>query len=412
MDIATLILLLAAVLFVAAIYFGWGRGRGVDHLRQRVMEIAKPRLDPAMMPRGDAPAQAERALETLVKQLESEASRLSESQARCQQRLGASQRLAKARGSAASRKAALDEATSMVKADAGYVAFRDVGEDEFLVAVVSGLPLELAGKPIAGLGEQATKEPSVMAQIFGNEAAALPWEKDFGALLAISFDVSGTRRGVIGLYKRQEPFSQQNLEDVSWIGRTLGETAEVPPAAPVESRAETLTDEVTELYNERFFWSQTEKELNRARRFSHAISLLLLSVDNFELYVDAYGQTVADRILKLIAEALRDSLREVDIIARHRGNEFAIILPETDLAGARVVGEKIRQDMQTKGLVVDSGKKFWLTVSVGTATSPLGEATSRGIFHVADQALNQASQNRNAVVNYVLSLTSRRAEGS
>lgn len=412
-DISAFLLLVAAVLFVGAVYFGWGRGRGrgSDDLRKRVLEIAGSRLDPSVMPRGDAAAQADRVLESLVRHLESEVNNLSESETRYKKRLETLERLSNAGSADAIFQAALDEAMGMTEAAAGYVGVRNPEKQGFEVKMVSGLSRELIGQPLSGLGEQATKEPSVLAEIFGTESAALPWEKEFRALLAASFGDSGATSGVIALYGREELFTKRNLEDVSWVGEALGSSSG-PRPVPSQGKAEPLIDEVTKVYNDRFFWNQMEKELDRSRRFSHPISLLLLSVDNFDLYVDAYGQSMADRILKLISDVLRKNLREVDIIARHKGYEFAVILPETDLNGAKVTAEKLRQEMQGTGLVVDQAKKFWLTVSIGAATSPLGESTSRGLFHVADQALNQASQSRNRVVNYVLSLTGRRAEGS
>lgn len=146
------------------------------------------------------------------------------------------------------------------------------------------------------------------------------------------------------------------------------------------------TDPLTGLRNRRAFDSHMAQELAIVQRRGSPLSLLMLDIDHFKRVNDALGHDGGDRVLQAIAGHLKDCARTVDVVARVGGEEFAVILPSTDEAGAHEVGERMRQ-------AVENGPwdQMPVTISVGVATLVDGEDAER-IYGRADAALYAAKQ--------------------
>ncbi len=162
------------------------------------------------------------------------------------------------------------------------------------------------------------------------------------------------------------------------------------------------TDGLTELYNYRFFQQLLGVELNRARRFNRALSLIMADLDHFKVYNDIYGHQAGDQALRQLGALLRRSSRSYDLVARYGGDEFALILPETTQKRAGEVAERVRLGVETATVAGDpQGPGGHFTVSLGIATFP-EDATEQGeLIRKADLALYQAkSCGRNRSVRY------------
>jgi diguanylate cyclase (GGDEF)-like protein len=155
-----------------------------------------------------------------------------------------------------------------------------------------------------------------------------------------------------------------------------------------ESNRLAMTDELTDLFNHRHFYSQLEQEFNRTLRYGHPLSLIMLDIDHFKQYNDLNGHLGGDEALHRIATLLVNSTRGVDIVARYGGDEFGIILPETDLQQALVHAERIRCAMECDALKVQraSGGER-LTASLGVACFGPDMHQVEDLVRVADQAL-------------------------
>lgn len=149
-----------------------------------------------------------------------------------------------------------------------------------------------------------------------------------------------------------------------------------------------MTDELTGLFNHRHFYDQLEQEFKRTRRYGHPLSLIMLDIDLFKQYNDLNGHLAGDEALRLIAALLINSTRGVDIVARYGGDEFGIILPETDLQQAWVQAERIRFAMErdVSGEQRASGGER-LTASLGAACIGPDMHQVEDLVRVADQAL-------------------------
>jgi len=156
-------------------------------------------------------------------------------------------------------------------------------------------------------------------------------------------------------------------------------------------------DGLTELYNYTFFQQLLNTEVERAGRYGHQLSLLMIDIDNFKGYNDAFGHPAGDEALRRLSRVMSRAVRGCDFIARYGGDEFVVVLPETDQSEARTIGERLRA-LVSKTKFGDSreGAGSQITVSVGLATYPRDAQTKEDLIKRADQALYQAkSKNRN-----------------
>ena len=161
------------------------------------------------------------------------------------------------------------------------------------------------------------------------------------------------------------------------------------------------TDPLTGVSNRRYFMAQAEQELRRSRRFARRLSVMMIDVDHFKQVNDTHGHATGDGVLQAIVHHALDSLRQSDLLGRFGGEEFAVILPETELAAAVEVAERLRHAIAARPLVVDAGQKKGAipsTVSVGVAQLRAGDATVDALLQRADAALYAAKHNgRNRV---------------
>ncbi len=158
-----------------------------------------------------------------------------------------------------------------------------------------------------------------------------------------------------------------------------------------------MTDALTGTYNRRFFNEACEAEVLRAKRYKRPLSLLMFDIDHFKKINDQYGHIVGDSVLRQLAKLVKPRLRNVDIYARVGGEEFAILVPEVDLPGTRVVAEKLRAVVESAVFVVEKAT-FGATISVGCATLT-EDGTSESLYRRTDELLYAAKQGgRNRVV--------------
>ncbi|WP_320171001.1 diguanylate cyclase [Maridesulfovibrio sp.] len=215
-------------------------------------------------------------------------------------------------------------------------------------------------------------------------------------------DISGTEEGadgVEGLFSRHGSFtvnvrrktgkifpaevllSPLRKDEQWWVVGTIRDVTERKEAED-KLRKLATTDPLTGLANRRHFMESAEEALERSLRYGHELSLMMMDIDFFKNVNDMYGHDAGDDVLKGLAAAGLKILRQIDVFGRIGGEEFSILLPDTGLEGARIVAERLRQEIEKTRMITRSGE-LTITVSIGVAN--LNEQT-RSLEHLLKAA--------------------------
>ncbi len=204
-------------------------------------------------------------------------------------------------------------------------------------------------------------------------------------------------RGVLALYDRHG-FDEFDDADLVTLRTFAGQAAVAVDNVRVHEEAQrlSLTDPLTGLSNYRYLRESLRREVERASRFGRTIALLALDLDRFKEINDTNGHAAGDAVLAEFARRLRAEIREVDFAFRQGGEEFVVLLPETDAAGGAVVAERLGAAVRRTPVIVVSAsgdeppKRVPVTVSIGVAVYPLHGATGAMVLEAADDALYAA----------------------
>jgi diguanylate cyclase (GGDEF)-like protein len=164
-----------------------------------------------------------------------------------------------------------------------------------------------------------------------------------------------------------------------------------------------VTDELTGLYNFRYFKNKIEEEFIRASRYNHNLSLLIFDLDHFKSFNDTYGHPVGNIVLKILAQILKDNSRPTDFICRYGGEEFTLILTETTKENAFICAERIRHKVESKSIFDEKNQPIMsLTITAGVSSFPTDKPfDAKQMIEFADKALYSGKEaGRNRVVLY------------
>lgn len=201
-------------------------------------------------------------------------------------------------------------------------------------------------------------------------------DKSYQILLSTSLDISGKFSGAIVI-----------VEDIT-------------PRKKIEKELEKLatTDPLTGAKNRRAFLQFFEQELTRSQRYGYKFALMMLDIDNFKHINDTYGHDTGDKVLKLLVAESLGTLRGADLFGRWGGEEFIILLPDTEPEHALLVAERLRSNLTKIEICADSGNLFSFTASIGITIVEDKNSGIDDIIKKADQALYKAKeQGRNRV---------------
>lgn len=159
-------------------------------------------------------------------------------------------------------------------------------------------------------------------------------------------------------------------------------------------------DELTGLFNRRYFNQQMHQETEKFRRFGSPFSLLMVDIDHFKRFNDTHGHVAGDEVLKIVADVLTRIARAYDKVVRYGGEEFALILPLTTRKDAAYAAERLRVAIENQRILFNGKDLDHVTVSIGIATCPIDSLDKQILVRRADQALYVAKRTRNAVIAY------------
>src|SRR2546421_3594887 len=253
-------------------------------------------------------------------------------------------------------------------------------------------------------GLQALLASTVIGMIVG---AYIIW--DVGRTVARIAEMLASERAISGLGRRKDEGGtlmtsfnrmletiEQQAGEINSFAMRLDAAYRELEATNAKLKETSFRDEVTGLYNRRFFSLRLEEEMSRFRRFNHPVSVVLLDIDGFKNVNDEFGHAVGDETLRDLGQILMKHSRGINVVARFGGDEFTILLVETPKAGAQLYAERIRQVVAT--FPFSHGKQ--VTASFGVASLPDDEvASSDDLFRAADEALYAAKRaGKNQVV--------------
>jgi diguanylate cyclase (GGDEF)-like protein len=206
-----------------------------------------------------------------------------------------------------------------------------------------------------------------------------------------------TELGLLWIFEDGRPFEAVEIERIRLIaGHAQLALQNAERYDHAQERA--FVDDVTEAYNARYLLRATEHEIQRAERYGKQLSVLFLDLDRFKLVNDRCGHLVGSQVLRQLSEVLAGCIRQVDTLARYGGDEFTILLIDTDAEVALGIAERIRATVAETRFEGDRGSPIHLEISIGVATYPEHSSGRDALLDCADKAMYLAkSRGRNRV---------------
>lgn len=171
-----------------------------------------------------------------------------------------------------------------------------------------------------------------------------------------------------------------------------------PPIERARLRRLAMFDDTTMAFNHRYLNPRIVEEMERAGRSGGEVSLLYMDLDHFKSVNDKFGHAVGDHVLRTFADRVRKAVRRVDVLIRRGGEEFVLVMPQTNATQAHATGTRIQQTLASEDMEIEGGLRIRQTVSVGVATWDQRE-TPEQLERRADQAMYEAKRmGRNRVV--------------
>jgi two-component system cell cycle response regulator len=217
------------------------------------------------------------------------------------------------------------------------------------------------------------------------------------SVVAVPIKGSDKEVGVLWLFEDGRAFEPGELDRVRLISGHA-ELALRNAERYNEAKERAFIDDVTEIYNARYLLQATDREIHRADRYGNPLTVLFLDLDRFKLVNDHHGHLVGSRALRRLSEVLPSCIRQVDTLARYGGDEFTILLVDTDHDSALIVAERIRRTVEETLFEAGRESPFRVSISIGVASFPIHGRDRNSLLDAADKAMYRAkSLGRNCV---------------
>jgi diguanylate cyclase (GGDEF)-like protein len=307
----------------------------------------------------------------------------------------------------------LDKSADLLKAEQGSLMLLDQETDALLLeakkGIVNGLTEKMRIPKGVGIAGKVVEmgEPLLVENLENDPRVRQKNRRHYKtrSFVSVPLKIGDRTIGVLNLSDKATG-DAFNEEDLRLVQSFASHAAIVLERNVLYDQAEKLkklsiTDPLTGLLNRRYLQERLEEEISRASRHGRRVSLMMLDIDGFKTYNDTFGHLAGDGILKLIADAIMNSVRTMDIVSRFGGDEFIIILPETDSGLAAQIAERIRAEVER--LMVPphdqvERRTVAITVSIGIACYPVHGDTTEMLLGQVDKALYQAkTQGKNRI---------------
>lgn len=165
-------------------------------------------------------------------------------------------------------------------------------------------------------------------------------------------------------------------------------------------KGEVDRDGLTGVFTQKYFRDALKREVKRVKRYGGSLSLLMIDIDHFKDINDTYGHDAGDLVLVRIVSLIRENVRDINIICRYGGDEFAVIAPISDVHGAQRMGERLRKTAE-KTVFTYKRKRIKAMLSIGIASWSSTMKTGQGLIIAADQALYKSKHNGRNIVSFI-----------
>lgn len=223
-------------------------------------------------------------------------------------------------------------------------------------------------------------------------------ELDVCSLLCVPLIAKGEPIGVINITNKLggKLFNKQDLEFIEALANQAAIAIDNAKLYELATK-----DGLTKLYIYRHFYTLLENEIKRSSRYNHEMTLLMMDIDNFKSVNDTYGHPVGDQVLREVASCIAQTVRKIDIASRYGGEEFTVILPETNINDAKIIAERIRKNISQIKINVRDDIYVCPTVSMGMSEYPSCALDEQTLIELADVALYSSKNNgKNCVCEY------------
>jgi diguanylate cyclase (GGDEF)-like protein len=299
--------------------------------------------------------------------------------------------------------AILDMSVHLAYAEKGSLMLLDEDTSYLTIKAAKGINKRLLGEIKIKVGEGIAGKvfregvPLIVDDIERDEKVSLKKRPKYrtGSFISIPLKIGKETIGVLNISDKitGEVFSGEDLvllrSFASYASIALERTMYYSLAGQL--RGLSITDFLTDLFNRRYFEERFFEELQRSERHNLSFSLVMIDIDDFKLFNDTEGHLAGDEVLKSIANIAKDSLRVIDVIARFGGEEFAVIMPQTEKDEASLVAERIRKSVKEQ--LPRTWKTFPrdnITISIGIATFPDDGRDRKEVIRNCDKALYRA----------------------
>ena len=291
----------------------------------------------------------------------------------------------------------------LLQSERASLLLLDEESNELILKAASGLATDPSLVGRIGVGEGVSGEvinsgkPLIVTDVRSSGRKPAPPERSYKTESFISYPITigGRKVGVLNVTDKSsgQPFNEIDLTLLDMIGPQMAvalERAEWQERA-TEFQLMSITDSLTGLPNRRYLEERLAEELNRSKRYDYPMSFLMIDIDDFKAYNDKNGHQAGDLALQITAHCLKAALRAADVASRYGGEEFCILLPQTALAEAGTIADRIRHRVNTTHYPHGKSQPLGrVTISVGVSTySPIVN-TSETIIAAADRALYHA----------------------
>ncbi len=213
------------------------------------------------------------------------------------------------------------------------------------------------------------------------------YEDGIRSYILLPLDSRGHVAGTFGVgSKEKHAFSEKDLPLLTQLSKQLSVAIENVKLYQ-QTKETSILDDVSSLFNFRYFHQALERELKLVTRHKSRLSLLFIDLDKFKQINDSHGHLRGSKVLREVGFLLRAAIRETDIAARYGGDEFVVILPDTDYPQAKRLGERIRQLILRTTYLKEEGINARLGASIGLSTFPTEAPTKEELIHLADERM-------------------------